>query len=176
MRHRKKKLTLNRYTSWRRATLIDLSRSLLIHQRIRTSKTKAKAAMPLVEKLITLGKRDNLISRRKAFSFLQDHKLVQLLFSEIAPLFKQRDGGFCRILTLGFRRGDGARSVIFELTEKRKEKKKTVKKEKLPQKPKAEPSPEPPVAPKVEPPKTKKPTRKFLGGLRKIFRKERNSS
>ena len=127
MRHRKIKTRLNRNRSWRRATLIDLSRNLFIHQSIRTTVVKAKAARSLTEKLITLGKRDNLTSRRRAFSILQDHKLVQLLFSNIAPLFNNRNSGFCRILPVGFRRGDGAKLAILELTEKRKEEKKSLK-------------------------------------------------
>lgn len=174
MRHRKNKLSLNRFTSWRRATLIGLSRNLLIHQSIRTTKTKAKAAVSLVERLITLGKRNNLTSRRKAFSILQDHKLVQLLFSEIAPRFNNRNGGFCRILPFGFRRGDGAKFVILELTEKRKEEKKPIKKEEAQPKPKEE-IPKAPVKPKIMPPLVKKPAQKFLGGLRKIFKKERDA-
>ena len=177
MRHRKKKLNLNRFTSWRRATLIDLSRNLLIHQSIRTTKIKAKAAKALAERLITLGKKNNLVARREAFSILQDHKLVQLLFSEIAPRFNNRKGGFCRILPFGFRRGDGANLAILELTEKVKVEKKPIKKEKPQPTPKEE-APKPPVKPSVpskKPPLTKKPTRKFLGGLRKIFKKERDS-
>jgi large subunit ribosomal protein L17 len=174
MRHRKDKLRLNRFTSWRRATLISLSRNLLIHQSIRTTRTKAKACLPLVERLITLGKRNNLVSRREAFSILQNHKLVQLLFSEIAPQFNNRNGGFCRILPLGFRRGDGAKFAILELTEKRKGEKKLPKKEEAKPKPKEE-IPKVPVKPPKKPPKVSKPTRKFLGGLRKIFKKERDS-
>jgi len=174
MRHRKDKLRLNRFTSWRRATLISLTRNLLIHQSIRTTKTKAKAAVPLAERLITLGKKNNLVSRRKAFSILQDHKLVQLLFSEIAPRFNNRKSGFCRILPLGFRRGDGAKFVVLELTEKGKVEKKPPKLEEVQPKPKEE-IPKAPVQPKVKPPLAEKPARKFFGGLRKIFKKERDS-
>lgn len=173
MRHRKKRLKLNRFTSWRKATLVSLSKNLLIYQSIRTTQTKAKASKPLVEKLITLGKRDNLAARRKAFSILQDHKLVQLLFANIAPLFNKRNGGYCRILPFGFRRGDRARMVIFELTEKRKEKK-PIKKEEIQPEPKGEAS-KTPVKPTTKPPKVEKPTRKFFGGLKKIFKKKRDS-
>jgi large subunit ribosomal protein L17 len=175
MRHRKNKANLNRFTSWRRATVIALSRSLLIHQSIRTTKTKAKAALPLAESLIKLGKRDNLASRRAAFSVLQDHKLVQLLFTEIAPRFSNRGSGFCRILPLGLRRGDNAKLVILELIEKSGKKKKPVKKQEVRLKPKEEAPKEIPAKPKVTPPSRTKPTRKFLGGLRKIFKKERDS-
>ncbi len=165
---------MNRYRSWRRATLISLSRSLLIHQSIRTTKIKAKAAVPLIERLITLGKKNTLASHREAFSILQDHRLVQLLFSKISPLFNNRNGGFCRILPLGFRRGDGAKLVILELTQKRTEEKKTAKLEEA--KPVAkEETPKVSVKPSKKPPKAVKPARKFLGGLRKIFKKERDS-
>ena len=170
MRHRKNRLRLNRSRSWRRATLISLSRGLLIHQSIRTTEIKAKAAQPLAEKLITLGKRNDLASRRKAFSILQDHKLVKSLFSEIAPRFSNRNGGFTRILKLGFRRGDGSRLALLELTEKKKEEKKAKTKEKLEVK---EEISKAQAKPKALPPLTKKPTRNFLGGLRKIFKKER---
>ncbi|MGD9015255.1 MAG: 50S ribosomal protein L17, partial [Candidatus Omnitrophota bacterium] len=108
MRHRKRKNNLNKFTSWRRATLISLSRNLLINQSIRTTRIKAKAAKPLVDRLIALGKRNDLTSRRTAFSILQDHQLVKQLFSEIAPQFNNQAGGFCRVLPMGFRRGDGA--------------------------------------------------------------------
>ena len=173
MRHRKSRLSLNRFTSWRRGTLIGLSKSLLIHQSIRTTKTKAKATQPVVERLIGLGKKNNLAARRKAFSILQDHKLVQLLFSDIAPRFNNRNSGFCRLLPLGFRRGDGASLVLLELTEKKKIEKKLKKKEEAEPKPKE--VSEPPARPPTKPPLVKKPKQKFLGGLRKIFKKERDA-
>jgi large subunit ribosomal protein L17 len=174
MRHRKYRINLNRFTSWRRATLISLSKNLLISQSIRTTSTKAKSAKPLVEKLITLGKRNNLASRREAFSILQDHRLVQLLFSEIAPRFNNQNSGFCRILPLGFRRGDGADLAVLELTQKIEKKKKPKKSEEAQPKPKEEIT-KPTVKPATKPPLTEKPTRKFIGGLRKIFKKERDS-
>ncbi len=173
MRHRKSKLLLSRSTQWRHATVESLSRSLLIHQSIHTTKLKAKAALPLVEKLITLGKKGDLASRRKSFSILQDHKLVKLLFSEITPRFSKRTGGYCRILPLGFRRGDGAKLVILELPEKLEKKAKVIKKD-LSQPKSDETAPKTPVKPSVEPP-IKKPKQKFLGGIRKLFKKEKNS-
>lgn len=175
MRHRKSKLTLNRFTSWRKATLISLSKGLLINQSIRTTKTKAKATQPFVERLISLGKENSLSARRRVFSILQDHQLVKLLFTEIAPRFNNRIGGYTRILPLGFRRGDGASLVILELTQK--EAKKPAKKEVIaqPKPPKEKEVPKPQVAPEIKPPVSKKPVRRFLGGLRKIFKKERDS-
>ncbi|MFH1338836.1 MAG: 50S ribosomal protein L17 [Candidatus Omnitrophota bacterium] len=174
MRHRKNKLNLNRFTSWRKATLRSLSRSLLIHQSVRTTKRKAKAVRPLVDKLIGLGKKNDLASRRRAFSILQDHKLVQSLFSEIAPRYRNRNGGYCRVLPMGFRRGDGSQLAILELTERAKEEKKPVKRKEAPPKPKEEVS-KPAAEREKKPPKVIKPKRKFLDGLRKIFKKERDA-
>ncbi|MFC1658734.1 50S ribosomal protein L17 [Candidatus Omnitrophota bacterium] len=173
MRHRVKKSRLNRFTSWRKATLNSMSRNLLIHQSVRTTKTKAKAVKPLVERLITLAKKDSLKSKRLAFAVLQDHSLVKLLFSEIAPRFHKFNGGYCRILPAGFRRGDGASLVILELTQ-RIEKKKPLKKEEAKEKPKEEAA-KPTDKPTEKPPSTIKPKRKFMKGLRKIFKKERDS-
>ncbi|MFH1640383.1 MAG: 50S ribosomal protein L17 [Candidatus Omnitrophota bacterium] len=186
MRHSKSRLQLNRFTSWRKATLISLARNLLIHESIRTTKTKAKAVRPLAEKLISLGKKNTLSAKRQAFSILQDHKLVSLLFSDIAPRFGNRIGGYLRILNLGSRRGDNAKMVVLELIEIRKKKKtkkiKTEtenKKEQEPEIIKEEPleekKPETGGAVKEKPPITKKPSKKFLGGLRGIFKKERDS-
>ena len=174
MRHRKRRFRLNRFSSWRRATLIGLSKDVLIHQSIKTTKIKAKATQPLLERLITLGRTNSLAARRKAFSILQDHSLVKLLFSEIAPRYSNRNGGYTRILPFGFRRGDWASIAILELTEKKKVEKKAVKKQEAEPKPQEE-LPKPAAKPPVKPSLTKKPTRRFLGGIKKIFKKERDS-
>ena len=191
MRHAKKRLQLNRFTSWRKSTIISLAQSLLKRQRIFTTKTKARAASPLIEQLITLAKQDSIARRRRAYKILGEHSLVTLLFKEIAPRFNSRIGGYTRILPYGFRRGDGAQLVILELTEQKKEIKKP-KKEKPPmalkegvpkekeitkkEMPKEEmPKPKPRVVTEEKAPLVKKPTKKFLGGLRKIFKKERDS-
>ncbi len=176
MRHRKKRLQLNRFTSWRKATLNSLARNLLIHQSIKTSLTKAKAAVPQIEKLITLSKNNSIAARRYAFRILCDHKLVSLLFNEIGPRFASRISGFTRIIKLGQRRGDNAELAILELTEiKKKEVKKPKKKEET--KPQEEKKPEVTKEKHIEekPPIIKKPTKKFLGGLRTIFKKERDA-
>ncbi|MFH1678273.1 MAG: 50S ribosomal protein L17 [Candidatus Omnitrophota bacterium] len=173
MRHRKRKFGLNRFTSWRKATLNSMCRNLLIHQSIKTTKIKAKAAKMLAERLITMGKKGDLASRRRAFAILQDHKLVTSLFTEIAPRFMTRKGGYCRILPLNFRRGDGAQVVVLEFTEKTEKRKKAVKHEKTLQKPKEEISRTPVES--SRPHKERKPKQKFLGGLRKIFKKERDA-
>jgi large subunit ribosomal protein L17 len=176
MRHRKKRLQLSRFTSWRKATLNSLARNLLIHQRVKTSRTKAKAVVPQIEKLITLSKNNSIAARRSAFQILCDHKLVSLLFNEIGPRFANRRSGFTRIINLRKRRGDNAELVILELTEiKKREVEKPKKKEEA--RPQEEKKPEVGREKHIEekPPITKKPIKKFLGGLRTIFKKERDS-
>jgi len=186
MRHSKAKLQLNRFTSWRKATLISLTRALIIHQQIKTTLHRAKAVRPLIDGLISLGKKNSLFAKRQAYKILGDHKLVSLLFKDIAPRFTNRTGGCTRIFNLKARRGDNARLVILALTEIKEKKpgkiqaeaqKKTEITEDKPlkeegpmgEKPKAE------IALKEKPPVTRKPTKKFLGGLRGIFKKERDS-
>lgn len=170
MKHKKHRFRLNRFTSWRDQTLKSIARAVLIHQSIKTTKTKAKAAQKLVENLISLSKKNTLQARRSVFKKLQDHLLVKKLFDEISPLFSNRTSGYTRIINLGHRRGDNAQMVIFELTEKKVlEKKKPEEKEKII--PKQEP------LPKEEKPKLLKkvPPKRFLGGLRSFFKKERDS-
>lgn len=187
MRHKKKRLLLNRFTSWRKATIISLAKSLFRHQSIRTTHKRAKAAQPLVERLITLAKQNNLASRRHAYDVLGNHKLVNLLFDEIGARFKERPGGYTRIINLGKRRGDNAEMAILELTEiKRKEDKKRKKEKDI--RPEKTGQPETAKAEtkeagehkiqaevKEKPPITKKPTKNFFKGLRQIFKKERDS-
>lgn len=188
MRHRRSRLHLNRFTSWRKATLISLAKNLLIFESIHSTKTKAQAVKPLIEKLIGLAKDNSLAARRRAFQILGDHKLVKLLFDDIGKRFEKRASGFTRMMHLGSRRGDNAEIVILELTEIKKKEIKKPKKEKeekpevapgsqaeLPAKEKTEEKK--PVEPKVEqkPPLTQKPTKKFFGGIKGIFKKERDS-
>ncbi len=118
MRHRISGNRLNRNMSLRKATIRDIAKATLIHQRICTTKPKAKEARKLVDKLITLGKRGRLADKRAAFAILCDHKLVSDLFNNTAPRFKDRAGGYTRIITLGKRRGDDAQMAFLELTEK----------------------------------------------------------
>lgn len=181
MRHKKKRLQLNRFTSWHKATILGLARELLIHQSIKTTRAKAFAARPLIEKLITLAKENTLSAKRQAHQVLNDHKLVAMLFNEIGPRFTNRNGGYLRILRLGVRRGDNAQLTRLELTEiKKKEITKHKKKEEEAEKPKEiiaeEVMPRTETAVKEEKhPETKKPQKKFLGGIRNIFKKERDS-
>ena len=118
MRHKIAGNRLSRNQSLRKATLRDLAKATLIDQRICTTRAKAKEARRLVEKLITLGKKDTLAARRRAFAILCDHSLVSSLFKETAPRFKNRLGGYTRIIPFNKRIGDNAEMVFLELTEK----------------------------------------------------------
>jgi len=114
----------------------NMARNLLKHERIETTKGRAKESRKLVERLITLTKTDSVFSRRRAYDILQDRDLVMKLFKDIAPLFKSRTSGYTRIIPLGFRRGDGADMVILELTERKIIEKLPKKKKKEKAKPK----------------------------------------
>jgi len=183
MRHGKKRLQMNRFTSWNKATNISMARNLLRYQQIKTTKTKALAARPLVEKLISLAKDNTLAAKRKAFQILSDHNMVSMLFSDIGPRFSNKTSGFVRILNLSVRRrGDSAQMVIFELTDiKKKEIVKKVKKveEKIPaaQEPVVEEEKHrtEDAVKEEKHPKEGKSQKKFLGGIRNIFKKERDS-
>lgn len=119
MRHKIAGNKLGRNSSWRKATVRDIAKATLIQQRIKTTEAKAKEARKLVDKLITLGKKGSLAHKRRAFSILCDHKLVSELFSKIAVRFAQRQGGYTRIIKLATnRKGDNAKVVFLELTEK----------------------------------------------------------
>jgi large subunit ribosomal protein L17 len=118
MRHNRQMHRLGRNHTERQAMLENMVTSLLKHQQIRTTLQKAKAAQRLAEKVITLGKQESLAAKRQAFSYLQDHQLTSKLFNEVAPRFKNRKGGYTRILHLERRKGDGAQLALLELTEK----------------------------------------------------------
>lgn len=119
MRHQKGYKRLDRNKPERDALMRNLVRGLFISQSIKTTIVKAKEARRLAEKLITTAKNDNLHSRRRVFAILRDEDLVSKLFKEIAPLFKNRNGGYTRIMRLGTRKGDNAQLVLLELTEKK---------------------------------------------------------
>jgi len=186
MRHKNRRLQLNRFTSWRKATLISLSKGLIANQSIRTTLSKAKAAQAEVEKLISIAKKNTLSAHRDAYAILGDHALVKYLFNEIAPRFKERLGGYTRIIRLGPRRGDNAEVAILELTEiKKKDSKakkvKTAKEEKstaveaIETETKITEETKGQEERKEKPPVSKKPDKKFFKGLRQIFKKERDS-
>ena len=118
MRHNRQTHRFGRNPKERKAMLENLVASLLHHQQITTTLQKAKAAQRLADRVITLGKDDTLHARRQAFSYLQDRTLTTKLFKEVAPRFKDRKGGYTRILHLSRRKGDGAELALLELTEK----------------------------------------------------------
>ena len=115
MRHRNAGFKLGRNTSHRRALLRNLTTSVIIEDRVETTLTKAKAVRPLVEKMITLGKNGDLHSRRQALSFLMTDKSVERLFDTVAERYKDRQGGYLRIVRTGFRKGDGGEKAFIEL-------------------------------------------------------------
>jgi large subunit ribosomal protein L17 len=116
MRHGKKRNKLSRDAAHRRSLVRTMSKQLIEHERIRTTQPKAKALKPEFEKLITLAKKGDLHSRRKALSRLnQDKFIVHKLFEEIAPRYSTRNGGYTRIVKLGPRRSDSAEMVFLEL-------------------------------------------------------------
>jgi len=116
MRHQKTRNKLSRDSAHRKALLMNLSKEILEHERIKTSEAKAKAVKPEIEKLITLAKRGDLHARRQALSALsQDKFAVYKLFEEVAPRYADRPGGYTRILKLGPRRSDATEMVYLEL-------------------------------------------------------------
>jgi large subunit ribosomal protein L17 len=115
MRHRNAGYKLGRNTSHRRALLRNLVTSILLEDRVETTVTKAKAARPHVEKLITLGKKGDLHARRQALAYLQTGDAVTRLFDTVAPRYGDRNGGYLRIIRTGFQQGDGAAKAFIEL-------------------------------------------------------------
>jgi large subunit ribosomal protein L17 len=115
MRHLKQGRKLGRTTAHRKALLRNLATALLEHERIITTEPKAKELRRVADKLVTLGKRGNLHARRQALQVVQSNAVVQKLFNEIAPRFAERQGGYTRILRLGYRPGDAAAMAVIEL-------------------------------------------------------------
>ena len=192
MRHRISGNRIGRNSSLRKATLRDLAKATLVHQKICTTKAKAKEARKLVDKLITLGKKDTLAAKRRAFAILCDHGLVSDLFNNIAGRFKSRLGGYTRIIPLSERRGDRAFLVYLELTEKKIEEPKKPAVKEIAKVEKAtsaqpagevapaEPKKEKPVKehksvappPKEIPGREKQKPRNVMGGIKKLFNKK----
>jgi large subunit ribosomal protein L17 len=114
MRHQKKTIKLGRTSEHRKALLANQVCSLIEHQRIRTTLAKAKAARPLAEKMVTLGKKGSLHARRTAFAVLHQKSAVKKLFDEIAPRTADRHGGYTRIVRLGQRKSDSAPVAYLE--------------------------------------------------------------
>ena len=136
---------LGRDNKHRRSMLATLTKQVVMNESITTTETRAKEVRKFVDKMITYGKKGDLVSRRKAYAFLHNDKdVVKKIFNELAPRYANRDGGYTRILKVAERRGDGSLMVILELVEGEEMKKETpknkenTKKEEKPKKEKKE--------------------------------------
>ncbi len=118
MRHHKSGRKLNRNSSHRKAMFSNMANSLFDHEIIKTTLPKAKELRRVAEPLITLAKNDSVANRRSAFSKLRDKEVVGKLFNELAPRYKERPGGYTRILKCGFRSGDSAPMAYIELVDR----------------------------------------------------------
>ena len=114
MRHRKKGKILQRKKAPRKALLRNLATSIIIYEKVKTTKTKAKAVKPIVEKLITTAKKNDLTARRKLLETLYHKKAVNKALEVLGPRYKERKGGYTRIINLGRRQGDNAEIVQIE--------------------------------------------------------------
>ncbi len=118
MRHRKSGRTLGRTSSHRKALFRNMVTSLLDHERIQTTDAKAKELRGLADRMITLGKRGDLHARRQALAVIRDKKVTAKLFDELADRYRERPGGYTRIIKLGNRAGDAAPISIIELVDR----------------------------------------------------------
>lgn len=118
MRHGIAHRKLNRTASHRKAMLANMAAALIKHEQIRTTLPKAKELRPYVEKLVTLGKRGNLHSRRLAVARIRDRGMVTKLFDTLAPRYEDRRGGYVRIIKAGFRQGDAAPMAFIEFVDR----------------------------------------------------------
>ena len=118
MRHRLRGRKLNRTSEHRKAMFGNMAAALIKHEQIETTLPKAKDLRPIVDKLITLGKRGGLHARRQALAMLQDTKLAEKLFSTLAERYSKRRGGYTRVLKSGFRYGDAAPMAVIELVDR----------------------------------------------------------
>ena len=121
MKHNITHRKLNRTTSHRKALLMNLSNSLIKHEQITTTLPKAKELKRFIEKIITLGKKGDLLSRRKSISILQDVKMTKKVFDVFSDRYKERNGGYTRIIKLGNRFGDNATMAVIELVDRDEE-------------------------------------------------------
>jgi large subunit ribosomal protein L17 len=117
MRHLNQGRKLNRTSAHRKALFRNLVLALVKHERIKTTDAKAKELRRYADRMVTLGKRGDLAARRLAFAFMQSRDAVKRLFDEIAPRFKERNGGYTRVVKFGFRRGDAAALSIIEFSD-----------------------------------------------------------
>ena len=118
MKHNIKNKKLNKTTSHRKAMFMNMSNALIKHEQITTTLTKAKELRRFVEKIVTLGKKGDLLSRRKTVSILQDQKMSKKVFDILADRYKNRNGGYTRIIKLGNRFGDNAPTAVIEFVDR----------------------------------------------------------
>ncbi len=118
MRHRNSGRKLNRSSSHRKAMFANLAGSLIVHEQVVTTLPKAKDLRPIVEKLVTLAKRGDLHARRQAVAELRSVPVVKKLFETIGPRYKDRQGGYTRVLKAGFRYGDSAPIAVIEFVDR----------------------------------------------------------
>lgn len=115
MRHKNKVKTLDRTKEARELMLRNLASSIIIYEKVKTSKAKAKVVKPLVEKIITIAKKGDLASRRNLLKIILQPKAVNKAMEVLADKYKDRPGGYCRVIRIGNRQGDGAEMVQIEL-------------------------------------------------------------
>ena len=118
MKHNIKNKKLNKTTSHRKAMFMNMSNALIKHEQITTTLAKAKELRRFIEKIITLGKKGDLLSRRKTISTLQDNKMSKKVFDVLADRYKNRTGGYTRIIKLGNRFGDNAPTAVIEFVDR----------------------------------------------------------
>ena len=118
MKHRIKGKKLNRTSSHRKALFKNMAQSIIKHEQIITTLPKAKTMRPIIDKLITLGKKGSLHARRQAFSQLRDNNMVSKLFGDLASRYADRKGGYSRVLKAGYRYGDSAAMAVIELVDR----------------------------------------------------------
>ena len=141
MRHLNAGRKLNRTSAHRKALFKNMVLALIRHERITTTDPKAKELRRVADRMVTLGKQNDLAARRRAFAALQSHEAVQKLFDEIAPRFKERNGGYTRVIKFGHRRGDAAMLSVIEFTgqeeqtKAKKPRRRTAKKEETTEQP-----------------------------------------
>jgi len=187
MRHQRRRRTLGVVTAHRTAKLRNLVRALVLKKRIETTHAKAKETSAFADKMITIAKRDGLHARRLLITKVRDPEIARILITQIAPLFKGREGGYTRVLRLGYRAGDGAQmallewTAVFEAPAKKAKKKKAAKPadkaaEKTPVKesPKAADVKKESEAPKQTEKKDSEKKGGFLGKLRKFLKGDEN--
>ena len=118
MNHGRAKRRFNRTAEHRKAMFANMCQAIIKHEQIITTLPKAKDLRPVVEKLVTLGKRGDLHARRQAIAQIKDVELVGKLFAVLGPRYKDRHGGYCRVMKAGFRKGDNAAMAVIEFVDR----------------------------------------------------------